>query len=348
MGNTKSTVSYFTMSGIVTLVAMVLGFVYGLYITNDNVVKALEMTTLIGILGILEVSLSFDNAIVNAKVLATMDTVWQKRFVTWGMLIAVLGMRLAFPLVIVAIIGHMGILEAGQLAFSNPLEYARILTASHIEIAGFGSMFLLLVALGFFFDAERDVYWISSLEKGLQKIGILRSSEIIVTFVMLLIATFYILPENDQLRFISAGVIGILAHELVKALGDLMDAGEDVTVAVAKAGLATFFYLEVLDASFSFDGVIGAFVITNDIVIIALGLGIGAMFVRSLTLMFVAKHTLTEFKYLEHGAFWSILALSVIMCLSTVHEIPEIVTGGLAALLIGSALIWSIIKKEAE
>jgi len=335
------------MSGVVTLVAMIIGYVYGMYASDGDVAKSLSMVVLIGILGVLEVSLSFDNAIVNAKVIKTMDEKWQKRFVTWGMLIAVFGMRVVFPVGIVAIIGNMGFFEAGSLAFSNPVEYSRVLTESHIDIAGFGGAFLFLVALGFFFDAEKDVHWIHSIEKHLAKVGMINSSAIIVTLSVMLGFTF-MLPAHEQMEFLLAGILGVIAHELVKGLGDIMEAGQETTTAVAKTGLASFLYLEVLDASFSFDGVIGAFVITNDIVVIALGLGIGAMFVRSLTLMFVAKDTLTEFKYLEHGAFWSILSLAIIMFASTLHEIPEIVTGGLAALLIGASLFWSIIKKEVE
>lgn len=343
----KSTASYFTMSGVVTLVAMALGYAWGLYVSDGNVAKALEMTILIGILGVLEVSLSFDNAIVNAKILKTMSPVWQKRFVTWGMLIAVFGMRVVFPVAIVAVIGHMGFIEAGMLAFANPDEYSRVLTASHIDIAGFGGAFLLLVALGFFFDAEKDVHWVHWLEHKLSKIGHLGSAEVMVTLATLL-GFYAVLPAHESTEFLVAGIIGVIVHELVAGLGDLMEAGQEATVSVAKAGLASFLYLEVLDASFSFDGVIGAFVITKDIVIIMLGLGIGAMFVRSLTLMFVAKDTLAEFKYLEHGAFWSILTLAIIMFVSTVHHIPEIVTGGLAALLIGASLVWSIVTKEKE
>ena len=85
---------------------------------------------------------------------------------------------------------------------------------------------------------------------------------------------------------------------------------------MALAGKAAFFmflYLEVLDASFSFDGVIGAFAITNDIVLMALGLGIGAMYVRSLTVYLVRQGTLDDYVYLEHGAHYAIGALAVIL-----------------------------------
>jgi len=99
----------------------------------------------------------------------------------------------------------------------------------------------------------------------------------------------------------------------------------------------------VLDASFSFDGVIGAFAITNDVVIIMLGLAIGAMFVRSMTVFLVYKGTLQEFVYLEHGAHYAIGILALIMFASVHYHIPEWFTGlsGLAFILVS---LWSSIR----
>ncbi len=88
-----------------------------------------------------------------------------------------------------------------------------------------------------------------------------------------------------------------------------------------------FLYLEVLDASFSFDGVIGAFAITNDIVLMALGLGIGAMYVRSLTVYLVRQGTLDDYVYLEHGAHYAIGALAVILMVTIQYQINEVITG---------------------
>ena len=110
-------------------------------------------------------------------------------------------------------------------------------------------------------------------------------------------------------------------------------------------------YLEVLDASFSFDGVIGAFAITSDVVVIMLGLAIGAMFVRSMTIYLVEKGTLEAYIYLEHGAHYAIGALALIMLFSgTGVHVPEVLTG-----LIGVAfIVWAVIssishsKKEAS
>ena len=99
----------------------------------------------------------------------------------------------------------------------------------------------------------------------------------------------------------------------------------------------------MLDASFSFDGVIGAFALSNNLFVIAIGLGIGAMFVRSLTLLLVERGTLTEYRYLEHGAFWAILSLAAIMFLETVRHVPEGVTGLIGAAFLGVAF-WSSLR----
>lgn len=98
----------------------------------------------------------------------------------------------------------------------------------------------------------------------------------------------------------------------------------------------------MLDASFSFDGVIGAFALTQNLFLIAIGLGIGAMYVRSMTIMLVERNTLAQFRYLENGAFWSVLILSLVMFAQTLIHVPEAVTGLLGATLIGLAFISSL------
>ena len=102
----------------------------------------------------------------------------------------------------------------------------------------------------------------------------------------------------------------------------------------------------MLDASFSFDGVIGAFAITSDVVIIMLGLAIGAMFVRSMTIYLVEKGTLDEFIYLEHGAHYAIGALAIIMLMSMHFHIPELVTGLIGVAFIGWSLWASIVHRR--
>jgi hypothetical protein len=132
----------------------------------------------------------------------------------------------------------------------------------------------------------------------------------------------------------------------MSALFENEEEGEEVSDAIKRGSLMSFIYLEILDASFSFDGVIGAFAITQDVVIIMLGLTIGAMFVRSLTVFLVRQGTLDEYVFLEHGAHYAIGALAGIMLVSMKHEIPEVVTGLVGALFIGLSVMSSIFYKR--
>ena len=325
---------------------MLLGFGYGVYLFG-NISQALGVVFIMGVLGVLEVSLSIDNAIVNAKVLEKMSEVWQKRFLTWGLIVAVFGMRLVFPILIVSLAGNIGMLEALQLAINDQEKYSAVLTSSHIVIAGFGGAFLLLVALDYFFDVEKDVHWIAVIEKQLSKLGERKSISIVVT--LLVMYYFYtILPETEATKFFISGIFGIVTHEIVKLIGDIMEARRELTSSVAKTGLASFMYLEILDASFSLDSCIGALVISKDIFIIMGGLGIGAMVVRSMTIQLVKSGTLSEYKYLEHGAFYAIACLAAIMFVSTLIHIPELVTGVLSVSFIAAAYWHSVIINKRE
>jgi uncharacterized protein len=296
------------------------------------------------ILGVLEVSLSFDNAVVNASVLKDMDARWRRIFLTWGVLIAVFGMRILFPVVIVAIAAHLGPIEAIRLAATEPQTYERLIKGAHIGIAGYGGAFLAMVGLKFFFDADKELHWIGFIEERLTRLSSVPAIEIgIVLLALYGVST--LLTVEEGMTYLVAGIFGLLTFIAVEALGNVLEGSEDATGVVVRSGLASFLYLEVLDASFSFDGVIGAFALSNNLFVIALGLGIGAMFVRSLTVMLVDKGTLSDYRYLEHGAFWAIIALSIIMLVSAYEkvEIPETVTGLIGAVLIGLSL-WSSVR----
>lgn len=346
----KEFMSHHKGSAIFTIVTMILGFGYGMYLFG-NITGALGVVFIMGVLGVLEVSLSFDNAIVNAKTLETMDEKWQHRFITWGMIIAVFGMRIVFPVLIVSIVSGLGMIDATLLAINDHVKYSEILQSSHMLIAGFGGAFLFLVAFEFFFDVEKDVHWIHSIESKLVKLGARQSVGIILTIVILYTMYLY-LPVEEALKFFMAGIAGIITHEIVKLIGDLMNSEDETennaTAAVAKSGLASFIYLELLDASFSADSVLGALVISTDIFIIAGGLAIGAMFVRSMTLQLVQSGTMGEYKYLEHGAFYAIGCLATIMFASTMVHIPEVITGVLSIAFITGGFYSSVKENKGS
>jgi len=330
---------------IVTAVGLVLSAWLG-WATTHTVNGMLSFLLVGSVLACLEIALSFDNAIVNANKLEDMTPIWRQRFLTWGILIAVFGMRIVFPLAIVAIFAWINPFQAIVLALADPDEYSRIIAQAHGSISAFGGTFLMMVALRFFVDQEKSVDWFKSMERNLRKCGSMRGFE--MAFVLIIIAIFVrYLPEGDRGVFLFSAIMGMVVYILVDGLGNLLDQPQaDVAQFGSKGGLGAFLYLEVLDASFSFDGVIGAFALTTNILLIAIGLGIGAMYVRSMTIMLTEKGTLQEFKYLEHGAFYSIFALSVIMFLQSLLHVPETITGLIGVALIGFALFSSILDNK--
>ena len=325
------------------------------------------------ILSVLEISLSFDNAVVNAGVLKKMNAFWQKIFLTIGILIAVFGMRLVFPVAIVAISAQVGPIEAVQLAMDDPDRYEQLVTDAHPAIAAFGGMFLLMIFLDFIFE-DRDIQWLRWIERPLAKLGKVDMLSVCLALITLMLAAMTVATHAHQhagyadksSTVLLSGVAGLITYLIVGGLSSHFEnkleeeeeseheaeeearkAGKEPTM-VGLAGKAAFFmfmYLEVLDASFSFDGVIGAFAITNHIFWMALGLGIGAMYVRSLTVYLVRQGTLDDYVYLEHGAHYAIGALAVLLIVTIEYQVNEIVTGLIGVALIGWSF-WSSVRRN--
>jgi hypothetical protein len=336
---------YFNGSFITLFFGCILAYWVG-YEYSGTTEGALKATFLVLVLSILEVSISFDNAIVNAKVLNNMSAKWQRRFMTWGMLIAVFGMRVFFPLIIVSIAAQVSPWNALMMASFEPQKYADLMLTAHLPVTAFGGAFLFMLSLKYFFDTNKDVHWIRHIEAPLTKLGKMEAIEAALT-LLLIYATSKYIPQENQIIFLTSGIMGIITYIFVDGIGAFLETPEDKH-AVAKSGLSLFLYLEVLDASFSFDGVVGAFAISNNLFLIAIGLGIGAMFVRSLTIYFVEKKTLAEFRYIEHGAFYAIWTLAFIMIFDTLFHFSEWVTGLIGAILICLSFISSVRYKKSN
>lgn len=331
---------HFRLSFIVTAVCLVAALFWG----------GMVGVFIAAILGVLEVSLSFDNAVVNASILKRMDQKWQEYFLVYGILIAVFGMRLIFPVAIVSVATGIGFFGVADMAIHDAKTYAEHLEAAHVQIAAFGGMFLMMVFFSFLFNEEKELHWLGYIEEKLSDFGKLESIEIILSLGLLLIINDW-LPEKIRLDVLMAGVGGVMLFVVVDSMAALFEyeeEGEQVTEAIKRGSMMSFLYLEVLDASFSFDGVIGAFAITQDVVIIMLGLAIGAMFVRSLTVYLVRQGTLDQYVFLEHGAHYAIGSLAAIMMISMVHEIPEVVTGLVGAVLIGLSIYSSVLYRREQ
>ncbi len=340
---------HFKMSFIVAALCLAAAAWWGY--AHAGLAGALSGLGIAAILAVMEVSLSFDNAVVNASVLKTWDAFWQKLFLGVGIVIAVFGMRLLFPLVIVAGAANLGLMEVWNLALSDPQAYSAHLSAHHAEVAAFGGMFLLLVFLNFLLDSDKELHWLGHVEEKLGSLGKVSSISVMIALGTLM-ASLGLVSEAQKMVVLMSGLWGILIYVGVDALSSLLEkeeeGGSNVGDMVKRGGIGAFLYLEVLDASFSFDGVIGAFAITTDVVIIMLGLAIGAMFVRSLTVYLVKQGTLDEFVYLEHGAHYAIGILALIMLASMKFHIPEIFTGLVGVAFIGASLWSSLRHRKAQ
>ncbi|MDY6358307.1 MAG: DUF475 domain-containing protein [Cyanobacteriota bacterium] len=345
-------VKYFHDSIFVTIAGILIAYFWGEHVKPGGGLMAVFIAC---VLAILEISLSFDNAVVNAMKLKNMSKKWQHRFLTWGIVIAVFGMRFLFPILVVAVFAHLDMLTVTKIALNDSDKYAHYLSLSHAPIVTFGGLFLTMLFLYYFFNNEKKIHWITCVEKPLSYLDHFKGIEIVISLLIIIFLQTFI-PEEEKVSVIIAGMVGIITFLTIEGISQFLEHHEQerlakcVSSGAACTGLVSFLYLELIDASFSLDGVLGAFALSDDIIIIAVGLGIGAMFVRSLTLLIVDTNTLAKFRYLEHGAHWAIGALAVIMLVTTVKQVPEVVTGLIGLFFIVAALISSIVynKKHAQ
>jgi hypothetical protein len=302
----------------------------------------------------LEVTFSFDNAVVNAKILQRMPPFWQKMFLTVGILVAVFGMRLVLPIVLVAITASLDFASVVGLALNDPDVYAAHLQEAHPVISAFGGMFLLMLFLDFMLDKSRKIHWIALIEKSFKRIGQLNQVSVIIALLTIMLVT-QAAGGEQKFIVITAGIAGMITYLIIHALTGFFEKKHESrtqqavsAASLAQAGLFNFIYLEVLDASFSFDGVIGAFAITNQVAIIAAGLGIGAIWVRSMTVHLAKKHVLAKYRYLDHGAHYAIGVLAGILLVGIAHETSEVVTGTIGIAIIIAAFGSSIVYNRRQ
>lgn len=300
---------------------------------------------LVVILAGIEITFSFDNAVINAKILERMSPFWQRMFMTVGIFVAVFVVRVFLPIVIVALSAGLGFGTVTDLALNHPSEYAEKLETAHPIITSFGAVFLLMIFLDFVFE-ERKIKWLTGLENFFVQIGKIERVSVVIALTTLVTAAITLVHKEERTGVLLAGSIGLLSYLLINAI-DTMFSFEKVGKSVGtgtnmvKAGLVGFLYLELIDASFSLDGVIGAFAITNDVLLIAVGLGVGAIYVRSMTVHMLRRGVLAKYAYMEHGAHYAIGILAVLMLASLKFDIPEAVSGLSGVAVITASLIHS-------
>lgn len=313
---------------------MLLGFAAAFWLGG------LKSLFLVAILAALEISLSVDNAILNARVLQRMSPIWRSRFLTWGLAIAVFGVRFLLPILMVSILGAFSPWEALRMAVGEPQQYSHLLLSAHHLIVGFGASFLLTVALHYFLRENNKIHWIKWLERRLSQLGRVPALEMGLTILVMLAMSTEIEHEK-KIPFLGAAAVGLLTYFILNRITTNFSAKEQIA-----SGWSLFIYLETLDASFSVDGVVGAFAISYDLVVIVIGLLIGAMFVRGLTVLMVEKKTLSHFIYLEHGAFYALGALAILMLVGLVMPVPESITGLVGAVFLVLSIFSSYLHRR--
>ena len=337
---------YFKGSLFVTILGLVLAYFWA---KHSHPGMELVSLFIVIFLSILEITLSFDNAVINAIKLEKMNDTWRHRFLTWGIAIAVFGMRFLFPIIVVGAFSGLTILGVTKLALYDVDKYAHYLHEVHAPLVTFGGAFLLMIFFSYFFNKDKDCHWITPIEAPLIKLNCIKYIDVVFALLSLMILQKFI-PDEQKLSVIMSGFTGIVLYLVVDSVSNFLELIAERKAAImggtAKLGFIGFLYLELIDASFSLDGVLGSFAISKDIIIITIGLAIGAMFVRSLTIFMVDMKTLKQYIYLEHGAHWAIGFLAVIMYISTRMEIPEVITGGVGLVIVSSAFISSIIHNK--
>lgn len=304
---------------------------------------------LYAILVVLEVTFSFDNAVINSKILARMSRVWQTIFLTVGILIAVFVVRFSLPIILVMLATNTGFSEVIDMALHDPDQYSLSLHEAAPVINAFGGSFLLMLGISYFIDRKKDIHWLGLIEQRLAMAGKYENFKALVMLSLALIL-YATVDSEHRIVVLVAALIGITLHMLLEVMGAYFAHHQsNARTLTGLAAFMSFLYLEVLDSSFSLDGVIGAFAITSDVILIIAGLGAGAFWVRSLTVYLVRNKTLDHYRYLEHGAHWAILALGMVMVLKLYSiEPPEWMIGSLGIVFIGTAVVSSILERRRQ
>ena len=317
----------------------------------------------VAMLAVLEVALSFDNAVVNATVLRRFNDFWQKVFLTVGILVAVFGMRLLIPIVVLVAATRTSPLSVLRSSVHDPDGYTHEIMKVQPLIAAFGGVFLLMIFLDFLL-ADHDQHWLTPIEARIARLRdrapatALAAGQVLAVALFLLIAaaTF---GHDHRLGIPAAGLLGLGCYLGIKHLSEIAErksealAGADGSASSAGAAKPTgmralllFVYLEMLDATFSFDSVMGGFSVTVDIALFTIGLGIGAAFVRSLTVYMVCRQTLDRYIYLEHGAYYSIGVLAVLLLVQIGRDVPDWFASLAGTSMIAVAYVHSVAHQK--
>lgn len=293
-------------------------------------------------LAVFEIITSIDNAVINADVLRTMSERAKKWFLLWGLLIAVFLVRGLLPFLIIWVSNpSLGAAQVFTAAFSSdPIVLQSMENSKPVLLIG-GGVFLIFLFLHWLFLEPKNYGLIG--ERRLHSYG-LWFYAIVSVFLSLIV--WYAINTHPLLGF--GAVVGSTAFFITH--GFKQNAEEQEKKLMHGHGLtdlSKILYLEVIDATFSIDGVIGAFAFTMSVPLIIIGNGLGALVVRELTIKNI--ETVKKYKYLKNGAMYSVFFLGLIMLLDSFGaDIPEYVSPIITFVTIGYFFVKSKIQFDRE
>lgn len=272
----------------------------------------LAMILTVAGLSVFEIIMSLDNAVINGQVLGTMSKRSRFWFLTWGMIPSVFLVRFLLPWAIVLVaIPSLGLLGSLTSTFSSdPLVIEAIETASPMLLIAGGTFLIFLFFHWLFIEPKH--YGLTG-EKFIAKNGLWFFA---VVSIILAVVSWYAINKSPMLGF--GAVIGSTMFFITHGFKENAEKKEQQMLSKGKTKMTDWskiMYLEVIDATFSIDGILGSFAFTLAIPLILIGNGIGALAVRQLTVSNIER--IKKYKYLKNGAMYSVFVLGVIMVLDS-------------------------------
>ena len=335
---------------VLTIAALVAGMVGGL---------AAGITTFV-VLYIVEVVFSFDNAIVNAEILArikgrdddhTSKLRRKARWIAW--VVAVLGMRLFFPVAMVVVTAKLSFGQTLNLALFHGAAYKNAVDGASLPIAMIGGTMLISIFLLFLFDdREQHEMWITFIEKPLARVG---KNDVLVLAIIVATTDVLVAAGKHMSSLLYYGLPALSVYAAISILSaKLEDNAESGTLVKAGASfLRTFIRLVAIlsatDASLSLDSVQGGLSVTHNIIVLMLGLGAGSWTVMSLTIRFVEEKSAESLKYLGHGAYYAIGGLGILTYVKMFDDhLNDYIGAGIGLFFIFAGVGSSLAEKKRE
>ena len=282
----------------------------------------------------LEIILSFDNAVLNTRILQKMSVFWRKAFLFIGIFISVFLVRLFLPIFLVSASGSLTILDSISLIVNNTNEFQSIINNNYYLMSSFGGSFLIIVSLNFIFTCM----WPNFFQRYCR---VTIFSFVIASFLSLVFIVFYCTVFSYKTYLVHSLFWGLTSSTILSELNEKLE-----RASINVLGFTAFLYLELLDASFSIDGLLVSFAITQDVLVALVGISIGALYVRSLTIFMLEKDMTYRSSLIEKSVYLSVGFLGLSMWVKNFIDLPDFITMIPCLLPVISTLVSKFLCKK--